>query len=146
MSNPPHVSTAPDAGLDNVKTDIPFSSRLRTGRASTVDAWSLFKFVKSTLRSATIYSLISSVLNLPSDCINLAQGYMNFPPPDWIKNGVKDALNDVANNHYSHPRGVPRLRKAISAHYSPGFNRKLDPDSEILVSSGANEGDCTIRL
>ncbi|KAF8528770.1 pyridoxal phosphate-dependent transferase [Hysterangium stoloniferum] len=123
MSNPTHVATAPGAALDTLTSVIPFSSRLRTGRALAVDVWSIF-----------------NALNLPPDCINLGQGYMNFAPPNWVKKGVENAINNVASNHYSHPKGTPRLRKAISAHYSPGFNRTLDPDSEILVSSGANEG------
>lgn len=46
----------------------------------------------------------------------------------------------------SHPRGRPRLLKAISSHYSPQFenltreNRQLRPE-EIVVTAGANEGE-----
>lgn len=46
----------------------------------------------------------------------------------------------------SHPRGRPRLLKAISKHYSPQFenlakeNRELRPE-EIVVTAGANEGE-----
>lgn len=39
----------------------------------------------------------------------------------------------------SHPRGRPRLRNALAASYSPEFNRSLDPETEILVTAGANE-------
>ncbi|TFK76029.1 PLP-dependent transferase [Pluteus cervinus] len=105
------------------KTDrsnlIPFSSRLREGRALAQDVWSIF-----------------NAANLPADCINLGQGYMNFAPPKWVTQGAEEALQSVAPNHYSHPKGRIRLREALSNFYSPRFGRKLDVDSEILVTSG----------
>jgi len=81
-----------------------------------------------------------SEVNLPSDCINLGQGYMNFAPPKWIRDAAKEALNTVASNHYSHPKGRIRLREALKSFYSPRFYRELDVETEILVTSGANEG------
>lgn len=65
---------------------------------------------------------------------------MNFSPPQWIKDAATEALSTVVANHYSHPKGRMRLREAIRDYYSPMFNRQLDVDSEILVTSGANEG------
>ncbi|RPD67036.1 PLP-dependent transferase [Lentinus tigrinus ALCF2SS1-7] len=106
---------------------IPFSSRLREGRALAQDVWSIF-----------------NAANLPSDCINLGQGYMNFAPPEWVKSAAEEALNSVATNHYSHPKGRLRLREALKAHYEPEFGRKLDVDSEILITSGANEGQYSV--
>lgn len=82
-----------------------------------------------------------SAANLPADCINLGQGYMNFAPPEWIRTAAEEALNAVATNHYSHPKGRIRLREALKAHYSPELGRDLDVESEILVTSGANEGE-----
>jgi len=65
---------------------------------------------------------------------------MNFPPPQWVKDAADTALNTTAANHYSHPKGRMRLREAIRDHYSKDFNRILDVEDEILVTSGANEG------
>lgn len=79
-------------------------------------------------------------MNLPADCINLGQGYMNFAPPKWVTTAAEQALQTVAPNHYSHPRGRIRLREAIKAFYGPQLQRELDVESEILVTSGANEG------
>ncbi|KAI0638307.1 PLP-dependent transferase [Trametes polyzona] len=106
---------------------IPFSSRLKEGRALAQDVWSIF-----------------NAANLPADCINLGQGYMNFPPPEWVKEAAGEALNQVATNHYSHPRGRIRLRQALKEHYSPELGRDLDVESEILVTSGANEGQYSV--
>ncbi|KAH9943328.1 PLP-dependent transferase [Epithele typhae] len=106
---------------------IPFSSRLKEGRALAQDVWSIF-----------------NAANLPADCINLGQGYMNFAPPEWIKTAAEEALNSVATNHYSHPKGRMRLREALKAHYEPELGRSLDVESEILVTSGANEGQYSV--
>jgi kynurenine aminotransferase len=65
---------------------------------------------------------------------------MNFAPPQWVKDAATEALSTVSANHYSHPKGRIRLREALQKHYSPQFNRELNLDTEILVTSGANEG------
>ena len=65
---------------------------------------------------------------------------MNFSPPQWIKDAANEALETVVANHYSHPKGRIRLRNAIKTYYSTQFGRDLDVESEILVTSGANEG------
>lgn len=72
---------------------------------------------------------------------------MNFSPPKWVTDAADEALKTVAANHYSHPKGRLRLREAIKKYYGPLLERNLDVDSEILVTSGANEGGCTpLRL
>lgn len=71
---------------------------------------------------------------------------MNFAPPQWVKEAAEEALNSVATNHYSHPKGRLRLREAIKAHYEPDFGRSLNPETEILVTSGANEGTLTVFI
>ena len=85
-----------------------------------------------------------SAANLPADCINLGQGYMNFSPPGWVTEAANEALHTVAPNHYSHPKGRIRLREAIKNFYSPSFGRELDVETEILVTSGANEGQYSV--
>ncbi|KAI0939718.1 hypothetical protein AcV5_001042 [Taiwanofungus camphoratus] len=106
---------------------VPHSSRLKEGRALAEDVWSIF-----------------NAANLPPDCLNLGQGYMNFAPPAWVKEAGEEALNAVASNHYSHPKGRMRLREAIKNYYGPKFDRELDVESEILVTSGANEGQYSV--
>ncbi|KAH8830774.1 1-aminocyclopropane-1-carboxylate synthase 1 [Flagelloscypha sp. PMI_526] len=106
---------------------IPFSARLKDGRALAQDVWSIF-----------------NVANLPSDCINLGQGYMNFAPPKWVKEAAEEAINGVATNHYSHPKGRIRLREALKKTYEPKLGRCLDVETNILVTSGANEGEYAI--
>ncbi|KAH7916334.1 PLP-dependent transferase [Hygrophoropsis aurantiaca] len=106
---------------------IPLSSRLREGRALALDVWSIY-----------------NAANLPADCINLGQGYMNFPPPKWVTDAADEALKTTPANHYSHPKGRIRLRQAIKNFYEASFNRSLDIETEILVTSGANEGQYSV--
>ncbi|KAJ8595285.1 PLP-dependent transferase [Rhizopogon salebrosus TDB-379] len=106
---------------------IPFSSRLHGGRALVQDVWSIFNAV-----------------NLPADCINLGQGYMNFPPPKWVTDAGDEALKSLLPNHYSHPKGRIRLRNAIKNFYQNSFNRELDVETEIIVTSGANQGQYSV--
>ncbi|CAG8650541.1 4772_t:CDS:2 [Acaulospora colombiana] len=121
------------------------SSRMATGRAMSLDVWSVFKYGTSCWSCLVMLTeLVNSAANLPEDCINLGQGYMNFAPPQWVKDAADAALNTVAGNHYSHPKGRIRLREAVRDFYSKEFNRTLDVENEILISSGANEGQYSV--
>lgn len=70
---------------------------------------------------------------------------MNFAPPKWVTAAAEEALHVVVANHYSHPKGRIRLREAIQSFYGPHFNRDIDVESEILVTSGANEGPSSLE-
>lgn len=37
-------------------------------------------------------------------------------------------------------QGRPRLKKALAKAYSPFFGREIDPETEISITTGANEG------
>jgi kynurenine aminotransferase len=72
---------------------------------------------------------------------------MNWSPPAWIREASHAGMDEnVMSNHYSHPRGRPRLLQALSKHYSPSFEnlvkegREIAMD-EILVTAGANGGE-----
>ncbi|KAL1405458.1 arylformamidase [Vanrija albida] len=108
---------------------IPQADRMFEGGTQKLDVWSIF-----------------TPANVPPDAINLGQGFMNWAPAEWIRKLAHDAMdNDVMANHYAHPRGRPRLLKAISKHYSPSFEnlakegRELTSE-EIVVTAGANCG------
>ncbi|KAL6307325.1 PLP-dependent transferase [Sparassis latifolia] len=116
------VQRKPEYVQDRTKL-IPVAARLQEGRALMLDVWTIF-----------------NAANLPPDCINLGQGYMNFPPPQWARDAADEALKSVEGNHYAPTRGRLRLRRAIKNFYGTQFGRELDTESEILVTSGANEG------
>ncbi|KAK3314625.1 kynurenine-oxoglutarate transaminase 1 [Apodospora peruviana] len=72
--------------------------------------------------------------------VNMGQGFFGYNPPDFILNAAKQALDKVDCNQYSPTRGRPRLKQAISDAYAPHWGRKLNPDTEITITTGANEG------
>ncbi|CAG8949358.1 hypothetical protein HYFRA_00004985 [Hymenoscyphus fraxineus] len=72
--------------------------------------------------------------------VNMGQGFFGYNPPEFIINAAKEALDKVECNQYSPTRGRPRLKKAIADAYSPLWRRKLDPETEITITTGANEG------
>ncbi|KAI9681325.1 MAG: hypothetical protein M1817_002608 [Caeruleum heppii] len=72
--------------------------------------------------------------------VNMGQGFFGYNPPQFILDAAKKALDRVECNQYSATKGRPRLKQALSDAYSPFFGHTLDPNKEITVTSGANEG------
>ena len=70
--------------------------------------------------------------------MNLAQGYPDFPAPDFIKQAAIDAIrSDI--NQYAITWGSFRLRKAIADKMERVYGMSLDPDREVTVTCGATE-------
>ncbi|KAK0704837.1 pyridoxal phosphate-dependent transferase [Lasiosphaeris hirsuta] len=72
--------------------------------------------------------------------VNMGQGFFGYNPPEFILNAAKGALDRVECNQYSPTKGRPRLKKALADAYSPFWGRKLNPETEIVITTGANEG------
>lgn len=72
--------------------------------------------------------------------VNLGQGFFSYSPPQFAIDAAKRALDEALLNQYAPTRGLPVLRKALSDAYSPYFGKTLDPETEIVVTAGANEG------
>lgn len=72
--------------------------------------------------------------------VNMGQGFFGYNPPPFIIKAAKDALDRVECNQYSPTKGRPRLKKAIADAYSPFWGRQLNPETEVTITTGANEG------
>ena len=70
----------------------------------------------------------------------MGQGFFGYNPPAFILDAARDALGRVECNQYSPTKGRPRLRKAIADAYSPFWGRQIDPETEVTITTGANEG------
>ena len=70
----------------------------------------------------------------------MSQGSFGYNPPDFIINAAKDALSRVDCNQYAPTKGRPRLKKAIADATSPLLGRTINPETEVTITSGANEG------
>lgn len=70
--------------------------------------------------------------------INLAQGFPDFPAPDFLKLGAIRAIErDV--NQYAITWGAKSLRDAIAAKMKAHYGLNLDAEREITVCCGATE-------
>ncbi|KAK2625913.1 hypothetical protein QTJ16_005225 [Diplocarpon rosae] len=72
--------------------------------------------------------------------VNMGQGFFGYNPPQFILDAAKEALDKVDCNQYSPTKGRPRLKKAIADAYSPFWGRQLNPETEVTITTGANEG------
>jgi len=81
---------------------------------------------------------VMSRLAREQDAVNLGQGFPDDPGPEDVRRKAADA---VVNgwNQYPPMMGLPELRQAVSAHYRHWQNLSFDPDSEIMITSGATE-------
>ncbi|MGA2278584.1 MAG: aminotransferase class I/II-fold pyridoxal phosphate-dependent enzyme [Terracidiphilus sp.] len=73
------------------------------------------------------------------DGINLAQGVCDTPVPAAVQEGAIQAIRD-GHNIYTRLDGIGRLRNAIAAKQQRDYGLDYDPESEVLVSSGATGG------
>jgi aminotransferase len=71
--------------------------------------------------------------------INLAQGVCDTPVPAPVLEGAIQAIHD-GHNIYTRLDGISRLRNAISAKQKRDYGLDYDPESEVLVASGATAG------
>ncbi len=77
--------------------------------------------------------------------INLGQG---FPESDGfpdVRQAAASALMEQSNQ-YAPMRGLPVLRQAVADFYQRTQGLVLDPDHNILITSGATEGLCAAIL
>ncbi len=79
-----------------------------------------------------------SALALETGSINLGQGFPDADGPDALKRTAIDAI-ERGVNQYPPGIGIPELRHAIAAHQARFYGLTFDPDSEVLVTSGATE-------
>jgi len=71
--------------------------------------------------------------------INLAQGICDTPVPAPVEQEAIAAIR-AGHNIYTRMDGIARLRAAIAAKQQRDYGLQYDPESEVLVSSGATGG------
>lgn len=78
--------------------------------------------------------------NLARECdaVNLGQGAPDFDGPPEVLQAAVTAVRS-ALNQYAPGIGMPAAREAIARHAERFYGQKLDPETEVLVTSGATE-------
>jgi aspartate/methionine/tyrosine aminotransferase len=72
------------------------------------------------------------------NAINLAQGFPDFPAPDFIKEYAIEAINNDINQ-YAITWGSKNLRYALANKYKSFYNIDYDPENNITVCCGSTE-------
>jgi len=81
---------------------------------------------------------VMSRLARERQAINLGQGFPDDPGPADVRAKAAEAVIN-GWNQYPPMMGLPELRQAIAAHYKRFQALDFDPNSEIMVTSGATE-------
>ncbi len=77
-------------------------------------------------------------LALEHRAVNLAQGFPDFPGPDFVKDAAVAAIRDD-RNQYARMAGELVLVEAIARDLSQRHGLTYDPMTEVCVTSGATE-------
>ncbi|OYX05378.1 MAG: aminotransferase, partial [Caulobacter vibrioides] len=85
----------------------------------------------------TIFERMSSLAR-QHGAINLGQGFPDDQGPLPVREAAARALIE-GSNQYPPMRGLPELRAAVAGHYGRTQDLALDPDTEIVITSGATE-------
>lgn len=74
------------------------------------------------------------------DIIDFGMGNPDQPTPAHIVDKLVEAARNPRAHRYSMSRGIPGLRKALSAYYQRRFAVDIDPEAECIVTLGSKEG------
>jgi N-succinyldiaminopimelate aminotransferase len=85
----------------------------------------------------TIFAEMSA-LAVRTGSVNLGQGFPDTDGPDSL---LEDAVKAIRGgvNQYPPGRGIPALRLAIAEHQRRFYGLSYDPDTQVLVTTGATE-------
>jgi len=91
------------------------------------------------VRSATttIFAEMSA-LAVATGSVNLGQGFPDTDGPAFMLEEARAAIA-AGVNQYPPGRGIAPLRRAVAAHTRRHYGLDYDPDTEVLVTTGATE-------
>lgn len=85
----------------------------------------------------TIFSVMSH-LAVQHKAVNLGQGFPDFEPPQALREALSRAMENGLNQ-YAPGIGILSLREQIALKTERLYGRKVSPDSDITITSGATE-------
>jgi len=85
----------------------------------------------------TIFSTMSA-LAVRTGAMNLGQGFPDADGPPQVIAAAVRALESGANQ-YAPGVGIPALRQAITRHQRRHYGIELDPDTQVVVTTGCTE-------
>ncbi|MFC7505038.1 pyridoxal phosphate-dependent aminotransferase [Nocardioides sp. GCM10030258] len=85
----------------------------------------------------TIFAEMSA-LAVRTGAVNLGQGFPDTDGPPELIGAAVDALRGGANQ-YAPGIGIPTLRQAIARHQQRHYGIELDPNTQVVVTTGCTE-------
>jgi N-succinyldiaminopimelate aminotransferase len=85
----------------------------------------------------TIFAEMSALAS-STGAINLGQGFPDTDGPAEVLDAAVDAIH-AGRNQYPPGTGIPELRHAIAEHQQRFWGIDIDPDTDVLVTTGATE-------
>jgi len=94
----------------------------------------------------TIFTVMSALAR-EHGAVNLGQGFPDSNGPEHVRRAAAEAILS-GPNQYPPSTGTPELRAAVAAHNRRFYGLEVDPESEVIVTSGATEAlaDCLLAL
>lgn len=87
--------------------------------------------------ATTIFAEMTA-LAVATGSVNLGQGFPDTDGPQEVADAAIAAIRAGANQ-YPPAQGIPALRQAIADHQRACYGLDMDPDGEVLVTTGATE-------
>ena len=78
--------------------------------------------------------------------LNLGQAVSDLPLPPGLVEALASCLDPANINAYGPDEGLPELRQAIARHLEATFGAARNPDTEIVVTAGANQAFANVIL
>ena len=85
----------------------------------------------------TVFARYSS-LAVSTGAVNLGQGFPDEDGPSLVLDAAREAIAQ-GRNQYAPGIGIPALRQAVARHQLRHHGVELDPDTQVVVTTGATE-------
>ena len=87
--------------------------------------------------STTVFAEMTALARR-TGAVNLGQGFPDTDGPAALLEAAQHAIRN-GENQYPPGRGIPELRHAIAEHQGRCYGLDVDPDTQVLVTTGATE-------
>ena len=75
---------------------------------------------------------------IANNAINLAQGFPDFDPPKVLTDRLEE-ISKLGPHQYPITMGAPNFRRALAEKCGRFMGRKIDPETEVVVTIGSTE-------